>query len=323
MPHLTELQKKYPQVTILGVAVWEENIDNVHKFVSEMGDKMDYSVAYNIVAEDEKEGDVTLNWLNPAYQNGIPSAFLIDQNGKIAWFGHPVEIDSVLEKVVNKEFDIVKATEDYKAYLISNQIRERKQLGNLIRSHLGENDIEAAIREFDIAFSNNIDLEKFMGIHKLDLLLKSNNDKHSLDYAKHLISFAPEDDIEILQKIGGQIVFAFERYKDNEKIKSSELLDFAIKILIQVEDKLTPTPENYYSKCINLNSLVRAFLVKGEPENALKYAQLGLDYAIKGELKEDLYNLFKDFILNCSEQIKTTGTHNSNFICDENGCRLK
>src|ERR1051326_1417135 len=48
IPHLTELQKKYKDVTFIGVSAFErgDGIENqVVKFVSDMGSKMEYRVA--------------------------------------------------------------------------------------------------------------------------------------------------------------------------------------------------------------------------------------------------------------------------------------
>ena len=55
IPHLTELQKKNPSVTFIGVSVWEPDQDKVKPFVEEMGDKMAYRVAIDLVPEKEKD----------------------------------------------------------------------------------------------------------------------------------------------------------------------------------------------------------------------------------------------------------------------------
>src|SRR5688500_14906487 len=82
IPHLTELAKKYKdKATFTGVSVFEEPepeneeyIGKVEKFVTEWGDKMDYNVAV-----DGKDGWMGANWMRAAGQNGIPTAFVVDQ----------------------------------------------------------------------------------------------------------------------------------------------------------------------------------------------------------------------------------------------------
>jgi len=100
-PHLSELQKQYgDKVTIIGVNIWERPYDDgtlakVKAKVEEQGEKMSYTVAYD---GPEKKSDKA--WMAAAGRNGIPSAFIVDQKGKVAWMGHPMQMDPVLEKVV-------------------------------------------------------------------------------------------------------------------------------------------------------------------------------------------------------------------------------
>jgi len=46
---------------------------------------MDYNVAYAT-----PRGPMTTDWMKAAGQNGIPCAFVVDKQGKIAWIGHPL-----------------------------------------------------------------------------------------------------------------------------------------------------------------------------------------------------------------------------------------
>lgn len=326
IPHLTELQKKYPQITVLGVAVWEENIEDVHQFVTDMGDKMNYRIAFNTVGPNEKEGDIPLHWLRPAGQDGIPTAFIIDQYGKVAWFGHPADIDSVLDEIVNNEFDIIKAAKDYREYLDKNQVRERKQLEKILNRLLSENDISAAIEACNVAFADNANLEQLMGIEKLNLLIKLNKGLDALNYAKYLVEITKADDAAELQTIGNIIADALEQ--DTEIDERFTLLDYAVSILSQA-DRLTQSSENYRLKCTIARSLTVALLAREKPQDALKYAELGLDYTIKAGFPESVQHLFTDFVARCSAQITTaedtttTTPDGRKIICDGDSCRIE
>jgi thiol-disulfide isomerase/thioredoxin len=105
IPHLTAMARAYEdKVTFIGVSVWEQGSgqaleDNVDAFVRDMGDKMDY-----FVARDTASGAMAKTWLKAAGKDGIPAAFIVDGDGKIAWIGHPMdsmekEIDKVLARV--------------------------------------------------------------------------------------------------------------------------------------------------------------------------------------------------------------------------------
>jgi thiol-disulfide isomerase/thioredoxin len=92
IPHLTELQKKYPKVVFIGVNVWEkEGPAKGEAFAKSQGDAMGYRVAQDDVSAGLDKGKMALTWLKAAKQNGIPCAFVVNDDGKIAWIGHPMD----------------------------------------------------------------------------------------------------------------------------------------------------------------------------------------------------------------------------------------
>lgn len=101
IPHLTEMQHKHKDVTFIGVASSEHGSDastedNLRQFVKKEGKSMDYRVGY------DPQRKMSKTWMEPAGQNGIPCAFVVDGDGKIAWIGHPMELEANLDKVVAK-----------------------------------------------------------------------------------------------------------------------------------------------------------------------------------------------------------------------------
>jgi thiol-disulfide isomerase/thioredoxin len=103
IPHLTEMQKKFAdKVTFIGVSVWEKDQEKVAPFVEKMGDQMAYRVAMDKVEGDK--GAMASSWMEAAGQNGIPTAFIV-QSGRIAWIGHPDEIEEPLTQVVAGTWD--------------------------------------------------------------------------------------------------------------------------------------------------------------------------------------------------------------------------
>jgi thiol-disulfide isomerase/thioredoxin len=104
IPHLSDLQKKYPDVVFIGQNVWERDDALIEPFVKEMGEKMSYRVA-----TDDKSGGgpgkMAATWMEAAGQNGIPATFIVNKDKTIAWIGHPGGMDKVLEMVVAGTFD--------------------------------------------------------------------------------------------------------------------------------------------------------------------------------------------------------------------------
>jgi thiol-disulfide isomerase/thioredoxin len=112
IPHLSAMAKKFEgKATFVGMSVWERGEDPVKleaavdTFVKEMGEKM----AYN-VARDTADSHMAKAWMQAANQNGIPAAFIIDQEGRIAWIGHPMaDLEKTLENVISGKHDLAAA----------------------------------------------------------------------------------------------------------------------------------------------------------------------------------------------------------------------
>jgi thiol-disulfide isomerase/thioredoxin len=111
IPHLTKLQKKYEKdgLVIVGISSDDRNLEVVQNFVKDRGDDMDYAVAY----EEDEKGKTNAAYMVAFKQRGIPTAFIIDKEGRIAWLGHPMSMDPVLEAVLADKWDLAKARKDY------------------------------------------------------------------------------------------------------------------------------------------------------------------------------------------------------------------
>lgn len=108
IPHLTELQKKFPDVVIVGVS--DEDVPTVRRFVERMGEKMDYVVA---VDKDNRTGQA---YMGAFGIDGIPHAFVVDKEGRIVWHGHPMDrLDKVLEELQAGTYDLNKARKQAEA----------------------------------------------------------------------------------------------------------------------------------------------------------------------------------------------------------------
>ena len=110
IPHLTEIQKQFKDkgVTVIGISVdtgsdytpTDDDLDTVKAYVAKQGETMDYTVAW------DGKGKANAGYMQALGQSGIPTAFIVDGKGNIAWFGHPVDgMDDVLAQVVAGDFD--------------------------------------------------------------------------------------------------------------------------------------------------------------------------------------------------------------------------
>lgn len=102
IPHLTEMQKKFKDVIFIGVT--DEEVAKVKKFVTKMGDQMDYVVA----VDDGKK--TSAGYMEAFGQGGIPHSFIVDKEGRIVWHGHPMAgLAEAVTEVQAGKFDLNKA----------------------------------------------------------------------------------------------------------------------------------------------------------------------------------------------------------------------
>lgn len=103
MPHLSAIQREYgPRgVTVIGCTSADPNnsLEQVETVVKEKGDAMAYSVAW------DKESETNTAYMKAANQRGIPTSFVVDQTGTLAWIGHPMFLEFVLDPLLGGKWD--------------------------------------------------------------------------------------------------------------------------------------------------------------------------------------------------------------------------
>jgi thiol-disulfide isomerase/thioredoxin len=115
IPHLNDIHLKFKDkgLVVVGQDCFEQDDDLVIPFVKKMGEKMTYRVALDD-KKTEENGVMAKTWMAAAGRDGIPSAFLIGKDGRLAWIGHPMELkESVIEDVLAGKYDVQKAASDY------------------------------------------------------------------------------------------------------------------------------------------------------------------------------------------------------------------
>ena len=122
IPHLNELWEKFKDqgVIVIGLDVWDSD-EAVAPFVKKMGDKMTYRVALDDKNHDP-DGSMSSNWWKrKVNHHGIPTAFIIGKDGRIAWIGHPMSLnEQVLNDIISGQYDLAKAAVEYKKELEEN-----------------------------------------------------------------------------------------------------------------------------------------------------------------------------------------------------------
>lgn len=136
-PHLTKLQEEFKgDVKVLGVNIWDNKSESeIAEFVENQGDRMGYTVV------KERGTSVADNWMRPAGRTGIPAAFIVDREGRIAWMGHPMRMDEPLKRVVKPDFSATaeaeRAKRDHKANAWISMIWEHITAGDDEKANRG------------------------------------------------------------------------------------------------------------------------------------------------------------------------------------------
>ncbi len=128
VPLLTRLQKKYAKdVVILGVTEPDTGQNSpaaIRRFVKDQGSNMEYVVAIDT-------GRTTSTYMAAAGAIGIPHAFVVGRDGKVAWQGSPLDptFDTVLGQLSAGTFDITAAKVEQQVNKKLDQLNLLAQLG--------------------------------------------------------------------------------------------------------------------------------------------------------------------------------------------------
>ena len=101
IPHLTKLQEKYKGKGVTVIGITDEPKATVERFVRRQKKQMEYTVAI------EKGDTMSQAYMRAFGQTGIPATFVVDQQDRIVWVGHPKSgLDDVIDRLVKGTFDL-------------------------------------------------------------------------------------------------------------------------------------------------------------------------------------------------------------------------
>jgi thiol-disulfide isomerase/thioredoxin len=225
IPHLTQLQKKHPDVTFIGVSVYENDQSQVEPFVKEMGDKMVYRVALDSVPAGKGRGDGAMakSWMEAAGQNGIPTAFIVDKEGKIAWIGHPTDLDRPLDQVIAGTFDPKKEKEEKAKF---------EKLERKLQSAQRSGDAKDILAATDEIATLRPDYELRLGVVRLPALLKLDQQDKALELARKLEKSELGEDPQGLNTLAWTIVDP-----DSGTKPKPELVKLALEMATKADEK--------------------------------------------------------------------------------------
>lgn len=288
IPHLTKLAHKYAdrKVQFIGVDVWENDVEDVPPFLEEMGDTMDYSVALDDVPKDgdPSDGAMAVGWMKAADEDGIPTAFII-QDRKVAWIGHPMSMDEPLERIVDGDWDLATALKERREAQ-ERQRRLEAVMASVLEPYR-EGDVKATLKAIAAALKEEPELAEHFAPLQFELLCVDGQVPEALAVATKLTE-AADDQPLLLNNLAWT---AIDPARDGKP--DPRLVAFALK---------TSERANELAKGEQfaiLDTYARALFLSGKPAQAAERERKALELAeeaveagnpvieeLKGRLKE-------------------------------------
>jgi len=276
IPHLTELAHKYKgKAMFTGVSVWEDPqatdekyLGKVDQFVKEMGSKMDYNVA-----ADGLSATMAKTWMAAAGQDGIPSAFVVDRQGRVAWIGHPMDgLDEAVGAVIKGTFDIKAQAAKQNAEIAAkaqqqDEAQRLQKEGKPIEDAVKAGKYEVAAEEIGKLIPRYPALADNLAMAKYSFLMKS-NEKGAYAYAKELSAGQLKSKGDMLNQI------AWEMIDDANKVQHRDYVTALIVARRAAEANKMQDP-------FSLDTYAYALFKVGEAKEALGIEKLAIEAAEK------------------------------------------
>lgn len=176
MPHLSGIQEEYgDKLKVIGVSS-EKAPEIVTEFLAKTNksdnklnnDRMRYTVA---VDPDRSTSRVFMEASN---QRGIPTAFIINGNGQVAWIGHPMSMDKPLKEVIQGTWDLEAAATAFRVE--AEQEIAMQEMGSAYQTARESGDWDAWISAID-TFTEKYGDNDQMADAKFKALLEGKKDK--------------------------------------------------------------------------------------------------------------------------------------------------
>jgi len=270
IPHLSKLQSEHAEhVTIIGMTSEDRRntLAKVETFVDDWGDKMAYTVAW------DNKRTTNSAYMAAAGQNGIPTAFVIDQSGILAWIGNPLDptFDSVLEEVISGKFD--GAAQKRKAGLQKKADVLMREAGNAYQA----GDTETVLKKFDeiIALDNEVYGE--VAIQKVNFMMFELGDVEGAnEYAGEAVRTVLADQGMALNALAW---FLVTDAKKMTEVKTTGEPD--LDVALAAADRANELTEG--ANAAVLDTLAAVHWERGEKDEAITIAEKAVAAADEGE----------------------------------------
>lgn len=265
IPHLNEMYHAYKDKGVHFIGVSREDPNNsltkVEKFVEDWQGKMDYTVAFDL-------GETYGDFMTATGQRGIPTAFVVDQKGHLAWIGHPMgSLEKVVELVKTDRYDIEKYK---KGHALEGQINDA----------LRARDFDKALKTIDEVIAIYPELFGSQASTKFQILMFQKKFGEAQQYAATAAHKYLWDDAMTLN----QIAWGIATHEGDEPRD----LDLALELAIRSSEL------SHHKDASTLDTVARVYFELGELDKAIKWQKLAVVNA-EGEDAEPLERTLEQY----------------------------
>ncbi len=271
MPHLSQLQRDHKAQGLNVIAVTSvdktNTLEAVEAMVADKGDGMAYTVAFDVERETNEA------WMKASQQRGIPTSFLVDKAGKVAWIGHPMSADIPLAMIIDGTWDYEKGPA-----LMKKINNERRAI-----SEAAAESPEKALKLIEAFETSYPMLAGSMDSMRFSLMLAvPEMNEACAALGTQLVDKAIEDkDSGALNQVAWSLV-------DPEADLEERHLDLALRAA-QAASRLTKDADPAI-----LDTLARAYFWKGDLDQALATQKKAIENA-EGRMKESLEGALTEY----------------------------
>ena len=178
-PHLSELQRQYAKdLTVIGATSYDpgNTLSTVKRFADVRSKEMAYTLAF------DKDGATNRAYMAGVGAMGIPQAFLIDRDRRLAWSGDPRDdaMDIVVAQLVAGTYDIDAARVEAEVQGMMGGVFMQLQMGNWTAAKRGLLDILEKHPENELAlnFMRQLFTDQFSDAKGLHSWARAHMDAH-------------------------------------------------------------------------------------------------------------------------------------------------
>ncbi|MBT1516377.1 TlpA family protein disulfide reductase [Bradyrhizobium sp. SRL28] len=312
MPHLVQLQEKYKDsgLEVLGVAAHERarTADEVRTkldaWLTEKFSNLNYRIGFDYTGEMNKL------WMDASFSGEIPTSFVVDRDGHIAFIGRPTQLDDVLPKVLNgtwrtseeaKAADIERIAEGERR--TRETTRERaltKPIFAILAPAMKAEDWATALSAVEEAVAMMPDDINFRVLHADLLLHKMHDMRTGLPVLRQLVRNAIDKKSEVW--MAGAMRQLFDPTNDNSYFPPAERLAMG-KELSEHILALNPPHRGDGPKFLSYGALAQYYYESGNKDRAIELIELALKSLdgpepIPDELKQHVLSLLLQALAN-------------------------